>query len=143
MYAVAPSRTVTARSTTSGEPLGTRYLVKTDELLRRLALNDENALQSAIGAGPSPAAEMALDAKTAALVRLAALLAIGATTASCRVTVERARVAGATDDELTAVLIAVAPAVGAARLVGAAPRLALALDYDIEGLDERWEDPDR
>jgi alkylhydroperoxidase/carboxymuconolactone decarboxylase family protein YurZ len=116
--------------------------VKTDELLRRLALSDERTVQSAIGAGPSLASGTALDPKTAAFVRLAALLTLGATTASCRVTVERARAAGATDDELAAVLLAVGPAVGAARLVGAAPRLALALDFDIERVDERWEDPD-
>lgn len=116
--------------------------MKTDELLRRLALSDESTVQSAIGAGPSLARETALDPKTGAFVCLAALLTLGATTASCRVMVERARAAGATDDELAAVLLAVGPAVGAARLVGAAPRLALALDYDIEGVDERWEDPD-
>jgi 4-carboxymuconolactone decarboxylase len=116
--------------------------VKTDELLRRLALSDEDTVQSAIGARPSLVAGRALDEKTAALVRLAALLALGATTASCRVIVERARAAGATDEELAAVLLTVGPAVGAARLVGEAPRLALALDYDIEGPDDRWDDPD-
>ncbi|HEY6780243.1 MAG TPA: carboxymuconolactone decarboxylase family protein [Thermoleophilaceae bacterium] len=119
--------------------------MKTDELLRRLALNDEQAVQAAIGASPPLDGNAVLegrailDAKTAALVRLAALLAVGAATVSCRVTVERARAAGATDEEVAAVLVAVGPAVGAARLVGAAPRLALALDQDIEGMDEHWE----
>lgn len=116
--------------------------MQTDELLRRLALNDENSVRSAIGAAPPLACSSELDDKTAALVRLAALLAVGAATVSCRVTIEWARAAGATDEELAAVLVAIGPAVGAARVVAAAPRLALALDQDIEGLDERWEDPE-
>lgn len=103
-----------------------------EELLRRFALNDERTVGAAVGGRPLAVGRgQALDAKTAALVRLAALLAVGAATTSCRVVVERARAAGATEDELVEVLVAVAPAVGAARVVGAAPRLALAIDYDV------------
>jgi alkylhydroperoxidase/carboxymuconolactone decarboxylase family protein YurZ len=110
--------------------------VKTDELLRRLALNDEGVVRSAIAAtGPPLDGDAPLDDRTVALVRLAALLAVGAPAVSCRVAVERARTAGACDQQLVAVLMAVGPAIGAARLVGAAPRLALALDHDVEGLD--------
>ncbi len=36
-------------------------------------------------------------------------------------------------------LVAVAPAVGGARVVGAAPRLALAIDYDVEDVAEVWD----
>jgi alkylhydroperoxidase/carboxymuconolactone decarboxylase family protein YurZ len=82
----------------------------------------------------------ALDAKTSALVRLAALLSVGAATTSCRVVVERARAAGATDNEIVGVLVAVAPAVGAARLVGAAPRLALAIDYDVADVADAYDE---
>jgi alkylhydroperoxidase/carboxymuconolactone decarboxylase family protein YurZ len=110
--------------------------MKTDELLRRLALNDEKTIRSAIGASAPPLSGVAtLDDKTAALVRLAALLSVGAATVSCRAVVELARAAGATDDELVAVLVAVGPAIGAARVVSAAPRLALAIDYDLEDLE--------
>ncbi|MDO8214206.1 carboxymuconolactone decarboxylase family protein [Conexibacter sp. CPCC 206217] len=111
--------------------------MKTDELLRRLALNDEEVVRSAIADAPRDAArvDVPLDERTVALVRLAALLAVGAAVASCRVAVERARAAGAGDEQLAAVLLAVGPAVGAARLVDAAPRLALALDHEIEGVD--------
>ena len=66
------------------------------------------------------------------LVRLGALLALGAATSSLRTTVERALEAGATEAEIVGVLIAVAPAVGLARVVSTAPRLALAIGYDIE-----------
>jgi alkylhydroperoxidase/carboxymuconolactone decarboxylase family protein YurZ len=111
--------------------------VDAEELLRRLALNDENVVRSAVGADTrSLGSGRQLDAKTNALVRLAALLSIGAATASCRATVELARAAGATDAEIVSVLVAVAPAVGGARVVGAAPRLALAIDYDVEDVDE-------
>lgn len=66
------------------------------------------------------------------LVRLGALLALGAATTSLRATVERAVAAGATESEIVGVLIAVAPAVGLARVVSTAPRLAVAIGYDIE-----------
>jgi 4-carboxymuconolactone decarboxylase len=113
--------------------------VDAKELLRRLALNDENVLRSAVGADTrSLGGDRELDAKTDALVRLAALLSVGAATASCRATVELAHAAGATDAEIVGVLVAVAPAVGGARVVGAAPRLALAIDYDVEDVDEAW-----
>jgi alkylhydroperoxidase/carboxymuconolactone decarboxylase family protein YurZ len=112
-----------------------------DELLRRLALNDERAVGMATAAGHGAWREPSLDVRTESLVRLGALLAIGATTASCRAEVDVARAAGATDEEIVGVLIAVGPAVGAARVVAAAPRLALAIDYDIEDADVAWEGP--
>jgi alkylhydroperoxidase/carboxymuconolactone decarboxylase family protein YurZ len=116
--------------------------VHVEELLRRLALNDDEAVRSAVGARPATVVpEPALDAKTAALVRLAALLSVDAATASCRATVELAYAAGATDEEMVGVLVAVAPVVGAARLVAAAPRLALAIDYDLDSADEAWNGP--
>jgi alkylhydroperoxidase/carboxymuconolactone decarboxylase family protein YurZ len=114
--------------------------VDAEELLRRLALNDEKAVCAAVGAGsPVPGTTWALDPKTAALVRLAALLSLGATTPSCRTAVELARAGGASDHEIVGVLLAVAPAVGAARVVGAAPRLALAIDFDVEGVDDAYD----
>jgi 4-carboxymuconolactone decarboxylase len=112
--------------------------VQVEELLRRLALNDDEAVRAAIAGGPASAT---LDLKTAALVRLAALLSIGAVTASCRAAVGLATAAGATEEEVVGVLVAIAPAVGAARLVTAAPRLALAIDYDVEAADEAWNGP--
>ena len=112
------------------------------ELLRRLALNDENAVRATVGAGaPALDGGQALDDKTSALVRLAALLSLGAATSSCRATVDMARSAGASVAEIVGVLIAVAPAVGSARVVGAAPRLALAIDYDVEDVAEVWDEP--
>ena len=111
-----------------------------EELLRRLALNDENVVRAAVGADARSLIHgVHLDAKTGALVRLAALLSIGAATSSCRAAVECARAGGATEGEIVGVLVAVAPVVGGARVVDAAPRLALAIDYDVEDVAEVWE----
>ncbi|WCB95163.1 hypothetical protein DSM104299_03906 [Baekduia alba] len=108
---------------------------RSEDLLRRLALNDENAvrivLQDAPGAGANPNGG-GLDLKTHSLVRLGALLSVDAATDSCRLAVDLARAAGADDDEIVGALVAVGPAIGFARLVAVAPRLALAIGYDVD-----------
>ena len=57
------------------------------------------------------------------------MVAVGAATASLRHTVELALKAGATEDEIVGVLVAVAPTVGLARVVDTAPKLATAIGY--------------
>jgi alkylhydroperoxidase/carboxymuconolactone decarboxylase family protein YurZ len=71
-------------------------------------------------------------AKDVTLFRLAALVALGATEASFRAAGSQAQAAGATEDEIVGVLLAVAPTVGLARIVAATPGLALAVGYDID-----------
>ncbi len=85
-----------------------------------------------LGSGSDAAVSAALRPKVDVLVQLGALLALGAATSSLRATVDRAVEAGATEAEIVGVLVAVAPAVGLARVVSAAPRLALAIGYDLE-----------
>ena len=102
-----------------------------ERLLRRLALNDEESVGMVLLGGTDVERRGALLPKVDLLVRLGALLALGAATTSLRATVERARQAGATEAELVGVLIAVAPAVGLARVVSTAPRLAVAIGYDL------------
>jgi 4-carboxymuconolactone decarboxylase len=80
---------------------------------------------------PEPPAH-ALPPATGTLVHLAALLTAGGSTTSLRWAVELALDAGAKDDDIVAVLAAVGGVVGSARVVVAAPRLALAIGYDIE-----------
>ena len=53
----------------------------------------------------------------------------------------RALAAGATDDEITGVLLAVAPVIGLGRIVGAAPGVAGAFGYDIEAALGERDDP--
>ena len=44
----------------------------------------------------------------------------------------RALAAGATDDEITGVLLAIAPVAAVGRVTGAVPGVAAALGYDVE-----------
>jgi 4-carboxymuconolactone decarboxylase len=73
-----------------------------------------------------------LDARAAAIVRLAALIAVGASDPSYEWSVEAARAAGVTVDEILGTLLTVGPTVGLARLVAAIAPLALAAGYDID-----------
>jgi alkylhydroperoxidase/carboxymuconolactone decarboxylase family protein YurZ len=103
-----------------------------ERLLRRLAINDEESVGMVLSNGGELAGGAVLRPKVDLLVRLGALLALGAATSSLRTTVDRALEAGATEAEIVGVLIAVAPAVGLVRVVSSAPRLALAIGYDLE-----------
>jgi 4-carboxymuconolactone decarboxylase len=112
-------------------PLG-ELVQRSEDLLRRLALNDQNAVRVVLQDVPGASGQAGLDFKTHSLVQLGALLALGAATDSCRLAVDSARAAGAEDEELVGALVAVGPAIGFARLVAVAPRLALAIGYDID-----------
>jgi alkylhydroperoxidase/carboxymuconolactone decarboxylase family protein YurZ len=105
---------------------------ETESLLRRLALNDEESVGMVLASGSEAAGVAVLRPKVDVLVQLGALLALGASTNSLRATVDRAVEAGATEAEIVGVLIAVAPTVGLARVVSTAPRLAVAIGYDLE-----------
>jgi 4-carboxymuconolactone decarboxylase len=120
-----------------------------ESLLRRLALNEEDALESLLGtaltgveltgvelAGADPVAGLdadpaGLDAKAAALVRLAGLVAIESAPASYQWSVAAALAAGATDAEVVGVLVALTPVVGVVRVNVAAPEVALAMGCDL------------
>ena len=106
---------------------------RVERTLRRLALSDERYLRSALA---DPGVTSDLDAKSQALIRLGALLAIGAGPVSLRGTGELAAAAGASDEESVGVLLAITPAVGHARVVGVAPHLGLALGYDFEAEEQ-------
>ena len=102
----------------------------TVELLRRLAAGDEPSLRIILSEGRDQPG--ALDRVTRALVQLSALLAANAGTTSLRWAVDRAASAGVDDAALVQVLLTSAYAIGFAQTVASAPRLALALDIDIE-----------
>ena len=111
----------------------------TEETLRRLALSDDRLLEEILGGHGERIGPGCLDARTTALVRLAALVAMGGSTTSFAAAASSALVSGATVDDLVDTLLAVAPIVGSANVVGAAPKLALSVGYDI---DSSFEDPD-
>ena len=94
-------------------------------LIRRLALNDTVAIAAVLG--PVDDESLELGARTAALVRLAALIAVQSAGTSYQWAVGTALAAGATEDEVIDVLAAVAPIVGSARVAAAVPELAAAL----------------
>jgi 4-carboxymuconolactone decarboxylase len=73
-----------------------------------------------------------LDDRTEALLQVGALVALDASQSSYQAAVGAAQRAGADLDDILAALMAVAGAVGSARVVAAAPKLALAAGYDIE-----------
>ena len=100
--------------------------------LRSLALSDEGFIESVLGIGHDTAELCELDPRTHALVRLGAQFAIDAAPSSYQATIDAALAAGAEVDQIVGTLLAVAPTVGLARVVSAAPELALALGYDVE-----------
>jgi len=100
------------------------------EHLRRLAVHDEALVKEILPEETRPAC--ALDQRTAALVRIAATIAVDAAPSSFQHAVAVALAAGATNGEIVATLEAVTPVTGTARVVDCAPRLALALGYDVE-----------
>ena len=111
------------------------------EHLRRLAVHDDRLLDELSAEARSRPASV-IDEKTAALLRVAATIAVDAAPHSFQHAVALAIEAGATSDEIVATLEAVTPVTGAARVVQCAPKLALALGYDVDAALER-RDPDR
>jgi len=105
------------------------------ETLRRLAIFDERLVGA--GSRPGPAETPALDAKTTALLQVAASVAIGSSAVCLQWSTTRALAAGATKDEIAEILLAIAPIAGLGRVVSAAPGLATALEYDVDaGLED-------
>jgi alkylhydroperoxidase/carboxymuconolactone decarboxylase family protein YurZ len=109
------------------------------EILRRLAIVDERFAGDQAGLGLGLPGALLLDAKTTELVRVGALAAIWSPTVCLEWSTSRALAAGATEEEITGVLLAIAPVIGLCRVVGAARGVADALGYHVEALPE---DPD-
>ena len=106
------------------------------EQLRRLAFNDAGFADRCLGGTDAGSAE--LDQKTLALVRLAALVAVGGSGPSFGAHADAAISAGATAAEIVDVIVGVVPTVGLPRVVAAAPKVSMALGYDINGaLEDR------
>ena len=105
------------------------------EHLRRLAVHDDALVGSLTETNRLTGS--VLDEKTVALVRVAATIALDAPTASFQHAVEHALAAGATREELVTTLEALTPVAGTSRVVSSAPKIALALGYDVnEALEE-------
>jgi alkylhydroperoxidase/carboxymuconolactone decarboxylase family protein YurZ len=92
---------------------------------------DEGFVENDAGLGFGLGKTSALDLRTAALLRVAVSVAIGSPAVCLEWSATRALAAGATEDEIADVLLAIAPVAGLSRVVCAAPDLAIALGYDI------------
>jgi alkylhydroperoxidase/carboxymuconolactone decarboxylase family protein YurZ len=107
-------------------------LQHSEEVLRKLAIRDDALLERVLAEEQcGRPAESSLDPKTHALACVAALIAMDATSPSYLCAVEAARSAGASDDDIVGCLLAVLPILGEPRVVSAAPKLGLALGYDV------------
>ena len=102
-----------------------------DELLS-LALNDDAFVSSVLSDSGTSGSMSHLDPKSRALARLAAMLALDATPACYFSAVEDATDSGASVGEIVGTLLTVGDVIGLARLVSAAPKLALAIGFDID-----------
>ncbi len=106
------------------------------EVLRRLTLNDPQVVVQFNDGERGPAVPV-LDPRSLALVRVAALIAVGGAVPSYGALSDAALDAGVTVAEIVDVLVGVIPVVGLPRVVEAAPKLALAMGYDVEEALER------
>lgn len=114
-------------------------MVRFQEILRRLAIIDEAFVEEQAGLGLGLPATELLDPKTAALVRVGAVVAIGSPGVCLEWSTTRALAAGATEDEIVDVLLAIAPVAGLGRVASAVGDVGAALGYDVESA---LDDPD-
>jgi 4-carboxymuconolactone decarboxylase len=115
-------------------------MVRFHETLRRLAMIDESFVEDEAGLKLDLAASSALDPRTAALLRVGVSVALGSPEVSLQWSVARALTAGASEDQIADVLLAIAPVAGLDRVVAAAPHLGTALGYDIAAALEEPDD---
>jgi alkylhydroperoxidase/carboxymuconolactone decarboxylase family protein YurZ len=100
---------------------------ETHEALSGISGGDLKLLDDVTGLREPEIAATGLDARTFALAKIAALIALDAPPAAYAWQVANAVDDGATPEDLLGVLRAVAPQVGGARVVAAAPQIMIAL----------------
>ena len=107
----------------------------THQTLSGISAGDTDIIEQASGLRELNLEGSGLDARTFALVKVAALIALDAPPASYGWQIANALEAGVTPEELVGVLRAIAPQVGGPRVIAAAPEimLALGLSLDEEG----------
>ena len=103
------------------------------ERLRRLSISDRQYLEAVLGGKAFEGTDESegLDPRVGALARVAALVALDGPSSAFDCAVASALAAGATADEIVDAVIVVGPTVGSSHLVSAAPKVALALGYDL------------
>ena len=96
-------------------------------MLRRIAARDVSVVELVQAGVPNE-----LDYRACGIAQIAALIGTGGSLASYGRATAIAQLGGATDDEIVAVLVAVAPIGGLDRSAAEVPALGLALGYDVE-----------
>src|SRR4051794_9267115 len=110
----------------------TEVSARTHEALAEISAGRLDALASTAAGQGEPLADGAgLDARSAALVQVATLIALDAPPASYASQVAGAIEAGADAEDLLGVLLTVGPLVGAPKTVAAAPEIMLALGLSL------------
>jgi alkylhydroperoxidase/carboxymuconolactone decarboxylase family protein YurZ len=103
----------------------------THETLKGISGGDLDLLETAVGLRDTQLGNTGLDARTFALVKIAALIALDAPPASYAWQITNALADGASAEDILGVLRAVAPQVGGPRVVAAAPEVILALGLSL------------
>jgi alkylhydroperoxidase/carboxymuconolactone decarboxylase family protein YurZ len=101
-------------------------------ILRKLTVRDDEFFGSVLADDEKNVAVSGLDARTHAFVRLGAMIALDAPTPAYHSSIEAALRAGSSLEEVVGALVAVIPTAGVARVASAAPKLGLAVGYDVE-----------
>jgi len=112
-------------------PINVDVSEDTRGVLAALTMGDPELLAAGLELRAEWKAKSGLDARSYALVKLAALIALDAPPASYLWQVSNALDAGATPEDLIGVLIAIAPQVGGPKIVAAAPELMVALGLSL------------
>ena len=105
---------------------------QTHDTLRGISAGDLNLLETAVGLREAQLENTGLDARTFALVKIAALIALDAPPASYAWQVTNALEDGASPEDILGVLRAIAPQVGGPKVVAAAPEVMLALGLNLD-----------
>lgn len=107
--------------------------------LLKLALHGDAHIESVLALGLGSTCASGRDARAQALARVGGLVSVGAPPAVYLGALEVGLAAGATREDVVGVLVALLPSVGSDRVVAAAPKLGLALGFDLDELLERLE----
>jgi alkylhydroperoxidase/carboxymuconolactone decarboxylase family protein YurZ len=106
---------------------------ETRDMFASLAIGQADVLEQAAGLRSQLQVGSGLDPRTFAMVKIAALVAVDAPPASYIWQVRGALEAGVSPRDILGILAAIAPQVGAPRVLAAAPEIMIALDLELPG----------
>ena len=106
---------------------------QTHQTLTDISSGRVDILEEAVGLREANREASGLDARTFALSKIAALIALDAPPASYAWQVANALDDGATPEDILGVLRAIAPQVGGPKVVAAAPEIMVALGLSVDG----------